>query len=239
MKAIFGFIVMSMLLAVKLSAQTIDVIDFENGDFSEWAIETSGSNEHGISDLACGGEFSGYWVSDGYRTESASKRYPILGQDIWYGWAVFVPETFCVDCSATVSQIHGFHPSCVKKHRVIVHLRIRDGHWGLAHRKLKGSPVGGDVYNLRPVHLGAWTYILVNAKLTASNDGFIKVWINNELVSERRGYTWYADCNNGPYFKAGLYAGAPKGETIVVDEFRIGFRRSDVDPQLFCKSVFP
>lgn len=198
-----------------------DVVDFETGDLSQWRGACSGCRDGGeagvevVRDPVRAGAHAGRYRSDGYRAESAADRLP-LDQDTWLGWSLLIPEDFPDRGRGTVSQVAGYQPPCHTGANF--HLKVADGEWGAWLRNMGRNTQ--DVYGLAPVREGQWSDVLLNARWTHTDNGYLKLYIDGELLLERSGPTM-VNCDEGPYFKAGVYAGLPKGTTVFVDEYRM------------------
>jgi hypothetical protein len=204
------------------------VIDFESGDFARFPVESGGQGEIVTSPVRAGRYAARYVMTGNGRSESAGARVPV-GQDMWAGWSLNIPEDFPSDASGTVSQFIGYQPPCHTGGNF--HLKVRDDQWGtwLRHRGERGNST--DTYDLGPVRKGEWSDILVHARWTSGDDGFFELYVDGELLQRETGPT-FVDCPQGPYFKAGIYAGAPAGTTVYMDEYRmqVGGSCADVAP---------
>lgn len=76
---------------------------------------------------------------------------------------------------------------------------------------------------------GQWHDILVHAKWTTSTEGFTKIYVDDVLAVDYRGYTRTFG-NDGVYFKYGIYRHASFANTVIYyDEVRRGRTREEVD----------
>lgn len=187
-------------------------IFFETATFSEFPVEEGTASI--VTSPVREGRYAAKYTATGARSESKTGRFK-RDTEYWFGWSIYVPPEFSNTSSQTVSQLAGYQPPCHTGANL--HVKIRNGQWGLWKRHM--GTVTGDVYNLAPVRKGRWTDLVVHAKFTPRSDGFLRFWVDGQKVHDVAGST-FVNCPHGPYFKAGLYAGAPRGAFLFVDEFR-------------------
>ncbi len=232
-------------------AQTyLDSIDFETGDFTQWREKCAGcgSDHNRLSptiefNIVHYGKFAGkYVIENTERTESGGVQHAIFDEEIWFGWSLYIPESWQNTWSGTLSQIHGGGPNFKTCGGGTFHLKTRSDHWGYWLRN--AGPNTKDVYGIKPVRKGEWTTFIVRANMSKTN-GYIYLTIKDSQGEQT--FTVAAsgktiqDCSGAWFFKAGVYAGLPQGATIYVDEVRVARNasRKDVDPDIVNGSTNP
>lgn len=150
---------------------------------------------------------------DRERIEFIDSRSNIkVGNEVWIAWSILVPADFPVppsknDRNILLGQIHQSGPSgpelmfFYNNHGL--NLKLSNPH------KLDDDPMR-PLPNFRWVKLlsrtsmrGKWTRIMVNAKWSRANDGWVKVWVNGTNVWNYSGAT--TNANDNLHFKYGLY----------------------------------
>ncbi|MCX8038580.1 MAG: heparin lyase I family protein, partial [Candidatus Sumerlaeia bacterium] len=193
-----------------------------------------------------------HWVDQkGERSELAMMKTEI-GGTYWYGWAMYLPDTFEFRGSATIVMQLATYPTLrtrrfpCKANGPFLHINSKGAL--VFHHQHKGDTrdavcdefiLADDVSALRD----RWLDFVMHAKWTGDPDGFLRVWmkIGNEPYVQKidyKGRTWWNDEDKGPYFKMGAYMGDPgwKGppeRTLYTDEYRLGdaqVRFEDVAP---------
>lgn len=196
--------------------------DFETGQFSSyWRF--SGNAPQVDSSRARSGRFSMKTVLDrdtstiAHRTEVAGPEAE-LHHEYWYGFSIFLPETYLQDkIWEVVAQWHGQPDFDIGEdwRLPVLSLRTERGIWRLFNTWDKkrntfvdGIPVYGEteIIELGAYETGVWTDWVIHVRWSYSPFGFLRVWKNGELVVEKIGPNCYND-EKGPYFKMGLYKG--------------------------------
>ncbi len=81
------------------------------------------------------------------------------------------------------------------------------------------------VYRTRQDIRNKWTDFKIQANFSRTDTGFVKIWINNTLVVDRKGKSAYSSERGYPaasyfYFKMGLYRNKmPEPMTIYIDDY--------------------
>lgn len=187
-----------------------------------------------------------------YRTEvRAMAPMPVLGQEYWYGFSIYVPAPFVADnLWELVAQWHsvpdpeddqsGLNPP--------VGLSFDGANYKFVNRYSTSSTTTQDNRFIAlstlvgPVEPGKWTDWVMNVKWSATEgEGFLRLWKNGKVVVDIKGPNTYLDAT-GPYFKMGIYKGwkdrmTPNGvvseRVIYHDSFRMagaGASYADVAP---------
>lgn len=154
------------------------------------------------------------------------------GDEYWYAWSFYVPETATPTTWAFYGQFiqhynydsiwmfmkRAGQPFCA------VFDWVRNNNWNCT---LKNHVLLED-WNFA----GRWHDILVHAKWTTGESGFTKIYVDDALVVDYKGYT-RTPGNADVYFKYGIYRHASGANTVIYyDEIRRGKRREDVDIRL-------
>ena len=149
----------------------------------------------------------------------------------WTAWSIYLPKDYNVvfPIRTMLGQFHndGDNPPAFTFENQGV--LIPGGYWLEV-----DSYVGGNNNNPKLLidqkdMLDKWTDVLVNAKWTNKENGFLKVWVNNKLTYE---YTGPTKRDDNMYFKFGIYRFSVFKEmptqVIYFDEVRIGKTREKV-----------
>jgi hypothetical protein len=172
---------------------------------------------------------------------------PISGEgtEFWYGWSFFVPShvngisnnffwnfigQFQQSPSAQPAWVFfkssgdGLRPLCLMRFIVTTQYWQCDGPG-------RYPIVPNDDF------MNRWHDIIINARWTASEDGFLKLWLNGDLIVDYVGVTTSSG-NTSVYFKYGLYRMRPPigvfndtevRNVVYFDEVRKGLSRDEVD----------
>ncbi|MEM9627959.1 MAG: heparin lyase I family protein [Pseudomonadota bacterium] len=117
------------------------------------------------------------------------------GKEGWVGAAFYLPSDPMEDNNGTaIFQLHNF-----PEKGTLWNLFTWDGRL-----RSTNDPLGDlmDV-DITP-YLDRWTRMVVNFKPSTKTDGFIRMWLDDELVVDRTGITKESG-SEGPYLKHGLY----------------------------------
>jgi hypothetical protein len=170
---------------------------------------------------------------DGRRVERAeldSGHYPLMGRDVWYGFAFLLPPEFPIIDNRLV--IASWKQSDVEGSPLIGQ-RFRGGRHSLTIRP-PGTTGSGKSYHLPNVRLGQWSDMVYHVRYSADEDGSIEVWMNGARVVAYRGATASKDGANRFYNKIGLYRDRWKEPmTMYVDNYTLGDSFEAVDPASF------
>jgi hypothetical protein len=236
-----------LLLAVTtpVQASLLQTYDFETGDLSRLeGIELDGSTASvtASTDFARRGRYSmkAFINKADKRAEAVCTMRGTVGGVNWYGWSVYVPADQPNDGKFDIiSQFHDWHngqPAWAVDGTAPTNITL--GEDGMLRFSLKHQgpvdPVTGNpttvhpLFDLAPATKGAWHDFVVNVRWTHLSTGFLKVWLNGELLVDYTGPT-YMDygAGKGPYFKMGDYKGiynwpGTGPRYFYMDEFRMG-----------------
>ena len=137
------------------------------------------------------------------------ERFEISGRDMfdgekgWHAWSVFIPSNFVDIMNPALLDLGQFNLESSKD---------SDPCCTLLFKKTKnGFVVDSELQNRAWVPLNstktqAWNDFIVNYKWSKKDDGFIKLWLNNELVYEFNGPTLTKNTES-VYFRFGIYRG--------------------------------
>jgi hypothetical protein len=158
----------------------------------------------------------------------------VEGDELWYAWSFYVPEDYNDDkfqygasSWVNITQFHqspNYDPAWIfsKKYGGDFVIRRFPTRWfTIPYREYIVLP--------KEEYTGRWNDILVHVKWTTSASGFMKIWANDELVLDYKGFTRTPE-NNNVYFKYGLYrkAGPPSALNIYFDEVKRAASRDGV-----------
>src|SRR6266850_2180692 len=141
---------------------------------------------------------------DGQRVERAeldSGHYPLLGQDVWYGFSFLLPPGFpvvnnrLVIASCKQSDVEG---------SPLIGQRFRGGKHSVTVRAPGVSGIGKS-HPLPDIQLGRWTDMVYHVRYSTGDDGVIEVWMDGARVVSYRGATASKDGADRFYHKVGLY----------------------------------
>ena len=132
---------------------------------------------------------------DRQRTELQFKKYQKGKKDYWYSASIYLPEDYqsVAPVRTTFAQLYerGWKP--------ILMFTDRENKWLEIGRMWSGEYVemkkGIKINDMK----GKWTDILINARFSREEDGYLKVWINNKLIMNAENIK-----NITPYTKAGV-----------------------------------
>lgn len=130
------------------------------------------------------------------RAEFSWNRWKFQGEkDGWAGAAFYLPGDPMADNKGTaIFQLHNYPEKGVLWNLFTWGGRLRSANDTL-----------GDLLDIDITpFLDKWTRMVVHFKPSTAGDGFIKMWLNDELVINEIGRTKPSG-SGGPYFKHGLY----------------------------------
>jgi hypothetical protein len=188
--------------------------------------------------------------STNFRTEVRLQQDFDKGKEYWLGISVFLPKDWSLNYGSNGSEgpVWQFHDYAYENSswRTLLPLTARhtqDG-WQIRNNTLPGSSINQTIGlgNLKafsttvPYKLGQWNDFVLNVKFSgaqSANDtnGFIKVWVNGQLVVNQTGQNYFGEQTKGPYFKFGLYMprwkfpaewSGPSSRLLYHDELRVG-----------------
>lgn len=170
-----------------------------------------------------------------------SQRHELKGKyfkgEIWIAYSIYLTEDFksIFPAKLALAQIHqeNAEPSLM--------FQLNDDGY-FADRQMRGRTYEKkkllDFQSMK----GNWNDILIHTNLTKDQDGFYKIWVNNELKYEYSGLTTEGKPN---YFKFGIYQSSLQRyswrkdnqpfpiQIVFYDEIRFGKSREDVIKNLY------
>ncbi len=171
--------------------------------------------------------------NDRQRHELSGERFK---GKVWYAYSIFLPKDFksVYPVKSAMAQFHqkGSWPSLMFQFTNMGY--YADRQLGYQTQEMKKILEVKDM-------IGKWNDILIHGNFTSKEDGFYKVWVNNELKYEYNGAT---TGGKESYFKFGIYhtkvsvwpmyhSDTPYPTQVVYyDELRIGKSREAVTKYL-------
>ena len=184
----------------------------------------------------CGTDKDGEWddcKNDRERHELSGKNFK--DGEWWYAWSIFVPEDhFHINPSTLL--LGQFHQKAGHVIWMFKNGKKEEGYY-IENQIKKGVYKKSKLLSKDDMR-DKWNDILVNMKWTHKDNGFFKIWINNELTYDYAGPT--KTKGKKPYFKFGIYRAwlskwvkaKNKNEVptqvIYFDEIRKGKKKEDV-----------
>lgn len=166
------------------------------------------------------------------------------GQEIWYGWSLFVPRDFALEReSPIVAQWHHRPSGAADRPWKRIHatgvppliLYLISDREGLALLLVGRTAPQADQRFLgsRPIRRESWIDLVFHIRWSMADDGFVEAWLDGRPFTpgKMRGATLYGDLSN--VLRLGLYR--PKGSAstinhLYLDEVRLGDSRAAVVP---------
>jgi hypothetical protein len=152
----------------------------------------------------CGRQIDGSWSdckNDRERHELAAwKKGDIMSKgEYWFSWSIYFPKDHInlFPLSNAYGQFHQMH-----SHPVFMFKELRDGY-----SIVRTIGEGDEDYNEKKLvdnkdMPGNWIDIIINVKWSKKDEGFFKVWVNDELKYDYKGPTKTA---SHTYQKFGIY----------------------------------
>ncbi len=142
-----------------------------------------------------------------------------LNSGIWYAFSFYFPTNFpIVDNRLLFAQWKQFYQE--EKQSPFLSFRYINGQLQFC---IMGRKQLMKKYFWTKDPRGIWHDVLVNYQLNESLDGFVDVWINNEILASYHGPLGFDYTQNLVYFKMGLYRDSIDiSQTIFLDRFRRG-----------------
>ncbi|MEO0344327.1 MAG: heparin lyase I family protein [Pseudomonadota bacterium] len=168
---------------------TYSRVKFDDGTRAERFILRSGDCYEETRDCSRDRERIEYWNDD-----SRIK----IGDEVWYTWSIYIPEGSWIPPRhgpfTTLGQFKQFGPGDELGPPIIQFYYMSVGYRFELSNPL--SPEGNGVelaVNLidPKVMQGKWTKIMMQAKWSNNSDGFINVWVNDELKVAHSGANSY------------------------------------------------
>jgi hypothetical protein len=167
------------------------------------------------------------------------------GDEIWYGWSLFLPEDDPAppgDAYPILGQWHhrppardrfGRRPIVSGAPPLALYLVADAGqdHLVLIGQSSRRAPPR--LLGTRPVRRGVWNDLVFQIRWSTGPDGFVRAWLNGRPWTEGRQYgpTLYTPVSN--YLRLGLYRPKRKVRTtnhVFYDEVRLGDSYAAVAP---------
>jgi hypothetical protein len=165
-------------------------------------------------------------INNGARAELSADFEPV-GAERWYGFSIYLPDTWAYDQSAEiVTQWHQHWDIGSSPPLSII---TRKGQWEISQNW------EGPFYSSTPVgayQTGRWTDWVVHVKWSAGEGGVLNIWKDGKPVPgffQKQGKNTHLDPRHGNYMKIGIYKwdwsqGKPSSTTrriMYYDELRI------------------
>ena len=132
---------------------------------------------------------------DRQRSELQFKKYQKGKKDFWYSASIYLPKNYqsVAPVRTTFAQLYekGWKP--------ILMVTDRNGEWLEVGRMWSGEYVEMKKALKIDDMRGKWTDILINARYSIKEDGFMKVWVNNKQIINAENIK-----NITPYTKRGV-----------------------------------
>jgi hypothetical protein len=140
------------------------------------------------------------------RTDLDGHARPTLGDDLWYGFSVYIPTAWT---ETSQKLVHQWHPMGEPGPAPAIGFRAVGNVWRLT-RELDA---GDDVLVETPMEKGVWTDVVVHARWSPdAEEGLLEVWITDSdpqrQVFAETLQTMEAGAAIGPVVKFGIY-GSP------------------------------
>lgn len=201
-----------------------------------------------------------------FRTETVPRggvddiRKIPMGEEMWYGFSVYIPEDYVADFSATESIANWHGDNSVLPKKVIrgdgfganVSLLAKAGRWVVSvfygePGKRKQKWWSSELPALSP---GSWNDFVFHMKWRSDQSGLVEVWHNGTQYIKHKGKNTYIEEIKIPYFKFGAYKSSWRkaitynpGDADIrfreywFDEVRVARgkngKKSDVDPATY------
>lgn len=206
--------------------------DFETGEFSSYGWSPSGNDTTRIVSKdghpVCRGDHSARFTLDfdqddvPFRTQltlnkGASNEFAI-GEEHWISASVYLPADWQPDreeADEVAISLHGRPDKDLDEawRKGILSIRIKGNQWYFLYSKDAKRNTGklgkSQVEELGQMPIGQvapgrWTTFVMQTHYTYEPEGFVKVWMDGEVVAEKRNGIGYNDAV-GPYLKIGIY----------------------------------
>jgi len=141
------------------------------------------------------------------RSELLERQRHPLGSDLWYSFAVYVPEDFPIrNLRLVMGQWKQTAIPFYRKHSPVVAQRFVNGVFSITVSNDSGMETlyqTGGTY--RPALVGEWTTFVYHMRFDKGDDGLLEVWMNGDQIIDYRGQLGYVEDFNTTYFRLGLY----------------------------------
>ena len=159
-----------------------------------------------------------------------------IGDEYWIGFSLFLADGYYSNKWVIHHQYHGSPdrpPTCYPDEpwrNPLLFLQAKKGDlkigsiWDSRQRTPAiGDYEGGYHESYGAPTVGQWLDFVINVKWSYGSSGFLKIWKDEVLVTDRTGPNCFND-DIGPYLKIGIYGSPEQDQTMTVyyDELRIG-----------------
>ncbi|NSW53266.1 MAG: heparin lyase I family protein [Anaerolineae bacterium] len=158
------------------------------------------------------------------RSELLERRRHPLGEDLWYSFAVYVPDDFPIrDVRLVMGQWKQTTWKLWLKHSPAAAFRFRNGVFSVTVNHDAGQQTLFQVGSADvPALVGMWTEFTVHQRFAADESGLLQVWMNGDPVVDYRGPLGYAQDGRTSYFRLGLYRDTlEEPMTMYFDDVRV------------------
>lgn len=153
-----------------------------------------------------------------YRAEIQEKGKATYGEDYWYEFSVYLPQSYVPDSIwEIVAQWHAVPDFYLGEgwRNPVLSLHSTGGQWTIKSNwdsKKNTFKSGKRVYSgskdwvLGAYKVGEWTTWKFHIIWSHLDNGIVEIWKNGKQIVSKKGPNCFND-NLGPYFKIGLYKG--------------------------------
>jgi len=246
-------IVAALSFAMPASSAILFYEDFEDALVlgKEWAI-SGGHGSQGLTTEQVRHGSKSYKFSltrhdsGDYREELSLWKYLdsgrnnfIIGNEYWIGYSIFFADGYKSPVGYEYVVHHQYHSVCDKpptcdwtegRRNPILTISTKNGDWMSCTQwdsqlctPLRKVGVESVQSFYDPFSTGQWYDFVINIRWSYGADGFLKIWKNGVLVTDRTGGNCFNDVK-GPYMKIGIYTILDQDQTMTIyyDELRIG-----------------
>jgi len=150
----------------------------------------------------------------------------------WYAWSIYFPKDF-INVYPTRVHLGQFYAGGPKYGDEVNPPWMfpnyeKPGYWI---NNMVRVPAGNKTQLLtREQMLGKWNDILINVKWTHKDNGYLKLWVNNELVFDNKGPTKRKHPINFKFgiYRSGVFIKDVPTQVVYFDEVRVGKTREKV-----------
>jgi hypothetical protein len=169
----------------------------------------------------------------------SGKNNFIIGNEYWIGFSIFLADGYKSPVGYEYVVHHQYHsvvdkpPTCdwtEGSRNPILTIETKNGDWIASNQwdsqlctPLQKVGVRGTQDFYGAFSTGHWYDFVINIKWSYGEGGFLKIWKNGDLVTDRTGGNCFNDVK-GPYMKIGIYTILDQDQTMTIyyDELRIG-----------------
>lgn len=174
------------------------------------------------------------------RTELDAGELPLLNEDLWYGFSIYLPQDFPeINNRLSISQWKQSEQSnCVNQSpSPTISMRYEMGKLRIAIRLDDADGKTKEVYRkfIPKLEKGRWYDFVFQIKF--SKNGYTTAWMDGRRVFKYKGRTLLACGDNSFYHKIGLYRDEwPQDMAIYIDNYTRGSSFDEVNPARFDKN---